>query len=284
MHPTTRSLIEIHAAVLLFGLAGLFGKLLALPSTIIVLGRVIFASLALLILLGVQRKSLRLHTRRDVGLFALLGIVLAIHWTTFFQSIQVSTVAVGLLAFSTFPMFVTFIEPAVFREKVRLRELVLALIIFVGAVLIIPEFDLSNNITQGVLWGLASAATFALLTVLNRKAVRDYSAQHIALFQDTVAAVVLLPFLFVQPVDFALRDILLLILLGVVFTALAHSLYIGGMRHVRAHTASLIASLEPVYGILAALILFGEVPGVRVMIGGLLILGVAVYSSMRKTL
>jgi drug/metabolite transporter (DMT)-like permease len=282
MQPHTRSLIEIHAAVLLFGLAGLFGKWVALPSTIIVLGRVIFASLALLILLGVQRRPLRLHARRDYGLFAMLGIVLAIHWTTFFQSIQVSTVAVGLLAFSTFPMFVTFIEPAVFREKVQPRELALALIIFVGAVLIIPEFNLSNNITQGVLWGLASAATFALLTVLNRRAVRDYSAQHIALYQDSVAALVLLPFLFVQPVNFALKDILLLILLGVVFTALAHSLYIGGMKHVRAHTASLVASLEPVYGILAALIVFGEVPGVRMVIGGGLILGVAFYSSLHR--
>jgi len=284
MPQQTRSLLEIHLAVLLFGLAGLFARFVPLPSTIIVLGRVVFASIALITLLLLQRARLTLNAPRDYGLFVLLGIILAVHWTTFFQSIQVSTVAVGLLAFSTFPMFVTFLEPWLFKEPLRPKALILALIIFIGAALIVPSFDLGNNITQGVLWGLASAATFALLSVLNRKAVATYSNRLIALYQDAVAALVLLPFLFIQRPAFTTRDILLLILLGVVFTALAHSLYINGLKHVKAHTASLIASLEPIYGIIFALILFAEIPNVRTLLGGLLILGVAFYSSITSKL
>src|SRR5262245_43175174 len=142
MPQPTRSLLEIHAAVLLFGLAGLFARFVPLPSTIIVLGRVVFASIALIIVLLIQRARLALNTPQDYGLFALLGIILAVHWTTFFQSIQVSTVAVGLLAFSTFPMFVTFLEPWLFKEPLRPKALILAMIIFIGAALIVPTFDL----------------------------------------------------------------------------------------------------------------------------------------------
>ena len=278
----TRSLLEIHVAVLLFGLAGLFGKFILLPATIIVLGRVFFGSLSLFPLLVYQKKKIKLKSVKEYGLFISLGVILAIHWTTFFQSIQVSTVAVGLLAFSTFPMFVTFLEPYLFKEKLERKNFILALIIFIGAMMIIPKFDLGNNVTQGVLWGLVSAVAFALLTVLNRKAVKKYSSLHIALYQDAVATLVLIPFLFFQHPVFTIKDILLLVLLGVVFTALSHSLYINGMKNVKAHTASIIASLEPIYGIVFAFLFFAEVPNLRTVIGGLIILGVAFYTSFRS--
>jgi len=275
--------LEIHLAVFLFGLAGLFGKLVALPATIIVFGRVAFGSLALFAFLKAQKTNIALHSSKDYGLFVLLGIVLAVHWTTFYESIQVSTVAIGLISFSTFPMFVTFLEPLLFKEKVKLRDLFLAVVTVFGATLVVPTFGLGNNVTQGVLWGLVSAATFALLSVLNRKAVKRYSSQIVALFQDFVATLVLLPFLFIVRPSFSIKDILLLIFLGVVLTAISHSLYINGMKHIKAHTASIIASLEPVYGIVFALALFHEVPSMMTVIGGVIILGAALYSSLTNS-
>lgn len=283
MKTNRSSLFQIHLAVFLFGLAGLFGKLVLLPSTIIVLGRVVFGAIALFAYLKFKKTKIGLKSTKDYGLFALFGIILAAHWTTFFQSIQISTVAIGLISFSTFPMFVTFLEPFFYKEKVRVDELMMAIVTFLGAILVVPTFELENNITQGVLWGLASAVTFALLTVLNRKAVKRYSSQIIALYQDTIAAFVLLPFLFiVQPV-FTVKDILLLIFLGVVLTALSHSLYINGMKNIKAHTASIIASLEPVYGIVFALIFLQEIPSIRTIIGGTIIFSVAFYSSLKKS-
>ena len=281
MSAKNRSLLEIHIAVFLFGLAGLFGKWIDQPAMIIVLGRVFFAAIFLIGLLFLRKESIRLNNRRDYGYFALMGIILAIHWVTFFQSIQISTVAIGLLTYSTFPVFVTFMEPYFFNEKIRRVDVLVALVTFFGVALVIPALELENNMTQGAIWGVISGFTFAVLSLLNRKYVADYSSWVIAFYQDTTAVLVLLPFLFILQPNFTPQDILLLALLGFVFTGIAHSFFIGGLVHVKAQTASIIASLEPVYGIITAVIFLGEIPTLRVVIGGMIILGATFYVSVK---
>ena len=282
MTANTKNVVQVHIAVLLFGLAGLFGKLIDLPSTIIVLGRVLFATIFLIILLLYLKQSIKLKQKRDYFYLTILGVILAVHWVTFFQAIQVSTVAVGLLSFSTFPVFTTFLEPYFFKEKIKFPNIVIALITFLGVALVIPKFELGNNITQGVLWGIASGFTFAILSILNRKYVKDYSALVIAFYQDAIATIALIPFLFIVKPIFQINDLLLLVLLGVLFTAVAHSLFIKGLTNVKAQTASIIASLEPVYGIIFAVIILSEIPTLRVVMGGLIILGATFYATIKS--
>ncbi len=281
MNPKHNSMISIHVAVFFFGLAGLFGKLVALPATLIVLGRVIFASLALAVVLVAQRRGLRLQARRDGMVMVLMGLVLAIHWITFFQAIKVSTVTIGLLTFSTFPVFVAFMEPYFFNERLRRSDVMVALAALAGVALVIPRFEFANQIMQGVLWGIASGFTFAVLSILNRKFARHYSSLVIAFYQDLVAAVVLLPLVSVYDVRWELKDILLLVFLGVVCTGFAHSLFIRSMASIKARTASVVACLEPVYGILVAAFLLNEIPDMRVIAGGGIILSAAAYVSIK---
>ena len=220
-----------------------------------------------------------MRSKRDYFVLALLGIILAIHWVTFFHAVQVSSVAIALVTFSTFPAFVVFFEPLLFRERPKISAMVLAFITIIGFVLVVPSFDLGNNLTQGAAWGVASGATFAIMSLINRKYVQRYSSLVIVLYQDAIAAVVLLPFvLYLQPV-LRTRDIILLVLLGVVFTALAHALFVKGMTHIKAHVASIIASLESVYGIVFAALLLGEIPSMRTIIGGLIVLGAAFWAT-----
>ena len=275
-------MLEIHIAVLFFGLAGLFGKLVNQSPTVIVFGRVLFAMAFLLPAMWYLKQSLRLNRTRDYFALLLQGFILAVHWSTFFQSIQVSTVAVGLITFSTFPIFVTFLEPVFFKEKLRPADVALALVTFTGVVLVVPAFNLDNTTTQGALWGITSGLTFALLSIMNRKYARAYSSLVVAFYQDAAAALFLLPFLFLPAPAMTLPDMLRLALLGIVFTVVAHSLFIRGLAHVKAHTASIIASLEPVYGILAAALLLGESPAIRELAGGAIILGTALYATTRK--
>lgn len=275
-------LLEIHFAVFLFGMAGLFGKWIALPATLIVLGRVFFATLSLWIILRWRRRGISLGRRLDYLYLALLGVLLAVHWITFFEAIQVSTVAIGLLTFSTFPVFTALLEPLFFRERWLWQDLLLAAVTFGGVALVVPRFDLDSVLTQGALWGVASGMTFAVLSILNRLYVQRYSSLVIAFYQDLVATLVLLPALWwLRPV-FSLEEILLLVLLGVVFTATSHTLFINGLKSVEAKTASVIASLEPVYGIIAAAILLGEIPSLRILSGGLVILLATTYTTFRS--
>ena len=276
-----RGLLEIHIAVLFFGLAGLFGKLVFLPSTIIVLGRVFFATFFLSLVLIYVKQGIKLRKKRDYFFMALMGLILAVHWVAFFQAIQVSTVAIGLLTFSTFPVFVTFLEPIFFRERLGLKDILVAFIAVLGVGLVIEGFEIRNSMTLGAIWGIVSGFTFALLSIMNRKYVKEYSSIVVAFYQDSIATVVLFPFLFVAAPVFRLTDIFLLFILGVVFTGLAHTLFIKGLSNVKAQKASIIASLEPVYGIVAAILLLGAIPTLRVVIGGVIILGAAFYATVK---
>lgn len=278
----TRGLISIHLAVMLFGMAGLFGKLIDLPPTIIVFGRTLFASIALVLVLAILKTDMRLKRKKDFLGFVCMGAVLALHWVSFFHSVQISTVAIALLTFASFPIFVTFLEPLVFNERLHAMDIVIAVVVCGGLVLVVPAFDLSNNLTLGVIWGTFSGFTFAVLSIMNRKYVARYSALVVTLFQDVVACLILLPLVGSSVLSLTIGNWGGLILLGVVFTALAHALFIRGMLVATAQLASLIASLEPVYGILFALVLLHAVPSAREVLGGVVIIGAIVYATKKS--
>ena len=279
-----RSLLEIHIAVLLFGLTGLFGKFISVSAPYIVLGRVVFATIFLGAVFAVRKTNIKLGSAKTYCTVFVLGLLLAAHWTSFYMSVQVSTVAIALLTFSSYPLVVTFIEPIMFHEKLKKIDVVFSLVMFCGVLLIIPEFNLDNNLTLGTLWGLLCCITFAFMSLLNRKLAGRYSGSLIAFYEQSAAAVILLPILFILPLPkVTSADWALLVLLGVIFTGVAHSMFIGGMRAVRAQTAGIIASLESVSGIISAALILGEVPSVREIIGGVIILGTAFYSSLRSS-
>jgi drug/metabolite transporter (DMT)-like permease len=277
-----RHLLQIHLAVVLFGFAGLFGKLLTLSPHVIVFGRVMFAALTLGAAALVWRDILGPLPRRGLRAFLALGVLLAVHWTTFFQSVQTCGVALALITYSTFPVFVAFLEPLLFPEPLRLRDVLLAAVALCGIIILTPSWQLGDQITQGILWGIASGLTFALLSLLNRKYVRQHSSMTIALYQDLFAAVALLPLIVWHWPALTVKDVLLLLVLGVLCTAVAHSLFIAGMHGITARTASMIACLEPVYGVLLAALLLPhqEIPTPRTLLGGSLILGVAFYATL----
>ena len=275
-------LIEIHIAVLLFGLAGLFGKFLLLPPIVIVFGRTSFAAVTLSAILFYSKTQIRTKSLRDFTVLILLGIILAIHWTTFFHAIQISTVAVGLLTFSTFPVFVTFMEPYFFKEKLRRFDMLTAGSVVIGLILVIPSLDFQNNITQGAFWGIISGLTFAVLSILNRKYVSTYPSTVIVCYQNWIATLVLFPFLFFENLSLHSTDFLLLAVLGIFCTALAHVLFIKSLVHIKTQLASITACLEPVYGIIFAFVLLGEIPAIRTILGGGIILGTIAIASMKR--
>ena len=244
-----RALLAINSAVILFGLAGVLGKMTGLPATIIVFGRVVVAGAALGVVALTLGASLRPHNSREALILCGQGVLLAVHWVAFFQSINVSNVAIGLLSFSSFPLFTALLEPPLLRQRLRGAELAGALLVLPGIYLLVPSISLNDTTTQGVVWGVLAGATFALLSVGNRWLGRSYTSVTISLYQEVVAALALLPALWLTPLaaPLTIRQALLLITLGLVCTALAHTLFIAGMRSSPAQLASLLACLEPVW-------------------------------------
>ncbi|MEO0538350.1 MAG: DMT family transporter [Cyanobacteria bacterium P01_A01_bin.123] len=280
MTDAKRSLLQVHLAVFLFGLAGLFGKFLAVPATTIVLGRTGFASLALWGFLAYRRQSIWPQNRRDLAGLLLLGALLAFHWVAFFHAIQISTVAIGLLTFSSFPMFVTVLEPWWFKSPLRWRDGLSAIAILIGVALVVPSYDLADRAVQGAIWGLLSGLSFAVLNLFNRGYVQRYSPEGMAFYQNAIACLCLLPLGTAPILGLSIRDWGLLGVLGIACTALAHTLFIASLQRIRAQVASVISGLEPVYGIALAVVLLEEPLNLRTVLGGGLIVGVTVAATV----
>lgn len=275
------SLIQLHIAVILAGGAGLFAKFVAASPAVITCGRTLFGSIALAVTAALLKSSLRLRSRKDLLMLGLSGAILAVHWFSFFISIRVSTVAIGLLAFSAFPLFVTFLEPMVFGERLHRSDVITALVVVAGLILVTPNWDIGNHLTQGVLWGVLSAFTYAVLSLVTRSYVRVYPTLTVAFYQQAFAALCALPLALQGQGVPAGRDILLLIVLGVVFTALAQGLAVASLRHLRAQTVGVAFGLEPVYGILLAWLMLNEQPAPRTLCGGVLICCAVIWNSSK---
>lgn len=270
-------MVFVNLAVVLFGLAGVLGQLTGLPSPLVTFGRALFGAVALLLALLMPPSGGRgacLHV--SWPLLALLigqGVLLAVHWTTFFQAIAVAGVAVGLLAYATFPLFTAPLEWLLIGARPSRLQLAGSVGIVAGVYALAPDPSLTDDTVRGIGWGLFSAVTFALLAVLNRRAERSTSSLTLSLCQNGVAALALTPVLAWTPPETALKllepyTLLLLLALGLGCTALAHTLFIEGLRQMTAQLASLLAALEPVWGILLAIVVLGEWPAVRSLVGG----------------
>jgi drug/metabolite transporter (DMT)-like permease len=275
-----RGLAAIHLAVFLFGLSGLLGKMLSAPPVLIVFGRALLAALVLSPALWFWAGKPSASRRAWLFLTG-SGVILAIHWVSFFTAIQLSTVAIGLLSFSSFPLFATILEPLIFHERLRWLDIWACGLVTIGLGLVVPNLDLHQAVTRGAAWGIVSGLTFALLALFNRKFVGAVPALAIAAGQNTVAAMVLLPFLGPLTWTASSHDLLLLAFLGLFCTAGAHALFIGGLATVRAQVASVLSALEPIYGILFAWLLLGEAPTLRTLAGGLLILSAILLCSRK---
>ena len=275
-----RSMIFINIAVFLFGLAGLFAKWIVVPAIGITLGRVFFSSISLYIYSFIVKENIRVEKKHFI-LLVISGIILAFHWWSFLYSIQISTVAIGTITFSTFPLFITIIE-SIRNQKISILELVSSLLIILGVYFTIPEFSLSNDMFVGIIIGILSALSYALLTLMNRYFSIYYSSTTIALYEQSSATVILLPTLLFINSTPTFKDISLLIFLGIVTTALAHTLYITSLKHVEAHKAGIISAMESVYSILLAYLFLHEIPTVREIVGAIIIIGVVMMTQLKR--
>lgn len=270
----------LHIAVMLFSISGVVAQYVEVPAVMVTLGRVVSSSLVLLLAALIRRDRLRLRCRKDYVLIILTGMVMAVHWTSFFQAIQVSSVAIGTITFSTFPLFLTFLEPMVFHERIRGSSILCALLLLAGVMITIPEFSARNQTTVGILWGMFSSFTYAVLTLANRYFSQYYEGRTICLYEQGTAAVLLLPSLFFVKAVWRPQDVAGVVFVGCLCTAFAYSLYVSAQKGVKAQTAGIISGMETVYGILFAFLLLGEIPALREIIGGCVILAVALFSSL----
>jgi len=278
--------LAIHLAAILFGLTGVFGELIQSDAAVITLGRAAFAVLALVAVAraGRQRRHavVRGLNARKLAVLAGAGLLLAVHWVTFFVSVKVGGIAIATLGFASFPAFIALFEVLVLRQRIQHAEWFMLALVTVGLALVTPSFDFGDAGVVGLAWGLASGFAFAMLAVANRYAAGGIDSLQVAVWQNLTVVLVLLPFGAAPLVAAPAMDWFWLLLLGVLCTGLSHYLFVASLNVLSARSAGLVIALEPVYAIGFAWLLFDQAPGVRMLAGAALIVAAIVWSGLHK--
>lgn len=250
--------LKLHTSVLLSGFTGVFAKLISLNEALIVLYRMFFALIFFSIILVFMKKK---PNDKDAVKISLLGAVLALHLMFFFASIKWANLAVGVVCYSLVGFFTVIFEPFMCKVKFSFTELLYSLIAVVGIWLIF-SFDVSFRL--GIILGIISAALFALYTIFNTKLIHGKSARSMLFWElvgGTLFMLLFMPNLVITHVHLIPSGIewLWVIVLALFCTVFLYLLYIDVLKNLSPFTVSLAGNLEPVYGILLAIVFLGEV-------------------------
>lgn len=271
----------LNLGMLFISTSGVLGRYIALPPPVSIWFRSLIAIVLLVLYARYKKFSFQIHWKKHGVAVWWSGFFMAVHWITYFFALQWSNVAIGMLSLFTYPIITVFLEPFFMPVQLQKRHLLLGTLILVGIYLLVPEFDLKNTATQGLLIGLFSALAYSLRNLILKKhnAMGNGSIQMI--YQLGVIVVLLLPVLWIYPNTDLSSQWPYLLLLGAITTALGHTLFLSSFAHFSISTASIMSSIQPLFGVLLGALFLSEIPDLKSILGGVLILTTVVLESRR---
>lgn len=280
------NLLHLHFIVFIYGFTAILGKLISLDSLSLVWYRMGSASLFILGYILLSKFKLRITTKTFMWL-TFAGIVVALHWVTFFLAIKVSTVSVALAMMSTGAFFTALLEPILYKRKVISYEVLFGLLVMVGLYLI---FRVEPSYSYGIVIALISAFLAALFSIVNAQLVKENKPSIISFYELGIGTLFLSLLLALQgnftPEFFVLKvsDWWYLLILSLICTCYAFIASVKIMRVLTAYTVMLTNNLEPVYGIILAWLFFGSEEQMNPLfyIGALIILATVIANGILK--
>ena len=262
MNPTRRAFFELHIAVFLYGFTAILGDLIALSATVLVWWRVLITSISLLFLIRFGQ-TLKGIPRKLLWEYIGIGILIGLHWITFFAAIKYANASIALVCYATCSFFTSILEPLMTKKKFRWYELGLGMLVIPGMALIVQSLEVDMII--GVWIGLFSTVLIAIFSILNKIRINDLDTPTLTFIEMSSAWVfisLLLPFYFYWNPDLHFipnsSDWIYLLILALVCTTLALVLNLRALKHISAFASSLTYNLEPVYGIILAIFILKE--------------------------
>lgn len=281
-----KNYFTLHFLIFIWGFTAILGALISLEAIPLVWYRLMLTLPFLLIWFWIKKIPLLIDFKAFIR-FLFLGGVIALHWFSFFYAIKVSNVSVTLISLSTGAFFTSLLEPLFFRRRISLYEVFFGLMI---VVVLYFMFKMDDFYLKGMFWGLMAAFTSAIFSVINGLYVKTYKPELITFYEFGFGAVIITIVLLWQgsfnPSFFQLSvtDWMYLLILSSICTAYAGLTSIRLMKHLSPYTIMLSINLEPVYGIILALLIFGEKEQMNsnFYFGTLLIFGIVVLNSYLK--
>lgn len=282
-----KSYLHLHVIVFIWGFTAILGKLISLEALDLVWYRMLFASVIMTFVVLLNKEKVKVPFHIFIG-FLLCGIIIAAHWLTFYQAIKVSNVSITLACLSTGAFFASILEPIFYKRKVIWYELLFGVIVVIGLGII---FNVETKYTTGIYLAVSSAFLSALFSVINGKYAKEYDPNIISLYELSSGVFFLSGYLFFAgsftPAFFALsmNDLIWLFLLSSICTAYAFSASVKVMKFLSPFTVMLTINLEPIYGIILALLIFDDTEEMTPLfyVGALLILITVIANGIVKS-
>lgn len=251
----------LHFIVFIWGWTAILGKAIELPALQLVWLRMPIALAGIFLFMIIRRQKLRTDLK-SLSIYFGIGVIVAIHWLTFYGSVKASNVSVTLACFSTGSLFSAFIEPIFFRRKIRIYEILLGVMVLAALIMI---FSVETRYTLGIILGVLAAFTSSLMGVFNAMLVRNgHNGSVVSLYEMTGGFLALSAFVFFfppwesSPFEMTGSDLLYLLFLGIACTSVPFLISMHVLKTISPYTVSLTLNLETLYGIIFAFFIYHE--------------------------
>jgi len=281
-----KNYLHLHFLVFIAGFTAIIGELVSIKSVPLVWYRMLIAGIMMFLYLKYIRAKLKISIGTFIK-FSIAGIIIALHWITFFEAINQSNVSITLAMFSTGAFFASFIEPIFFKRGIIWYEMLFGIIVIIGVWLITQT---EMHYINGILLGIASALFSTLFAVINGRFIEKHTASVIS-FYEFLSGVIFISIYLLLKGDFdaaffvlSQSDWIYILILASICTAYAFIAAVYVMKYISPFTVILTYNLEPIYGIILAIILFPEKEKMspQFYIGAILIISTVIINGILK--
>ena len=211
------------------------------------------------------------------------GVLLGAHWVTYFFALDYSNVAIALLSLYTFAAVTAIIEPIFFKTAFNKLDIALSLMVFIGVLIMAPSFDINNNYTQAIIFGLLSSLFYALRNIAISIPAKKYNGSILMVYQLVAMCVIMILFIGFYDFTGVMVQLPWIVLLALLTTAIGHTMFVKSLNDLNATTASLLSCIVPVYGIIWAYLFLSEIPSGKTLLGGFMILSSVVFKTLQTS-
>ncbi|MFV9549927.1 DMT family transporter [Algibacter sp. PT7-4] len=279
----SNQLLLLTLATLLISTSGALGKFISMPTEVIIWWRSALGTFFLFIFCKHKKFNLKIQSKKDFSTLFISAIFLGGHWITYFYALKLSNVALGMLSLFTYPVVTALIEPLFTKAKLNTIHIILAAMVLLGIYILAPDFNFKSTQIKGILFGLLSAALYAIRNLMLKKPASKYNGMSLMMYQTLFLSIILLPFLIIKDSSNISTQYPYIILLALVTTAIGHSLLISSFKYFSISTASIVSSTQPIFGIIIAYFFLNEIPTLNTFIGGSLIITTVIIESIRSS-
>ena len=276
-----KNLVQLNFAVLIISTSGTLGRYIELSVPVIIFLRAFIGGSFLYIFCKWKKLSFKINVK-DYKTIFFSGVLMGMHWITYFISLKLSSVAIGMLSVFTYPIITSFLEPIMLNSKFKKSNLLLGLMVLIGIYLLAPEISMKNDQFIAVGFGVFSALCYSIRNIYMKAKSSEYEGSILMVYQLIIVSVLLSPVFYFYDVNGLGVSLPAIFILALLTTAIGHTLFVYSFRNFSISAASIISGVQPIYGIIIGMIFLGEYPGVRTIIGGSVILGTVLIESVRS--